>query len=150
MQQLAIIRKYRSQLVDLTTVMSPEQLNTIPAGFNNNIIWHMGHLVVTLTGMSYRPAGLPLPVEEGLWHQFKPGTVPAGTASPEKIEEIGKLLLDSLDKFEADLAANRFSQYTPWVTRTGVAMDTMADALEMITFHEGLHAGYVLAMKKLV
>jgi hypothetical protein len=149
-KQLAIIRKYRTQLVELVDLLSLDQLNKIPDGYNNNIIWHMGHLVVTLPGMSYRPAGLPLPVEEALWQAYKPGNVPVGAVDAGTIGTIAALLLTSLDVFEADLEGGRFTTYTPWVTRTGVAIDSLEDALAMITFHEGLHAGYIAGMKKLV
>lgn len=149
-KKVSIIRMYRTQIAEIAATLTVDQLNSIPAGFNNNIIWHIGHLLVTLPGMSYRPAGLAMPVETKLWHAFKPGSFPGVPVSEEEVAVIRELLLSSLDQLEKDLTSKRFVSYTPWVARTGVSVDSMEDALELITFHEGLHTGYILSLRKLV
>ncbi|WP_353938893.1 DinB family protein [uncultured Chryseobacterium sp.] len=37
---------------------SLDQLNKIPNGFNNNLIWHIGHIIVTQQKLIYRGSGL--------------------------------------------------------------------------------------------
>ena len=44
-------RKIISQLLQDFTL---EQLNTIPEGFNNNIIWNIGHIVVVQQMLVYK------------------------------------------------------------------------------------------------
>ncbi|MFH5831956.1 DinB family protein [Halalkalibaculum sp. DA3122] len=37
---------------------SLERLNTIPQGFNNNLIWSFGHIIVSQQALIYRLSGL--------------------------------------------------------------------------------------------
>ena len=37
-----------------------EQLNKIPDGFSNNIIWNIGHIVVSQQALVYRLSGLQI------------------------------------------------------------------------------------------
>ena len=41
---------------------SLEQLNKIPTGFSNNLIWNLGHIIVSQQGLVYRLSGLPINV----------------------------------------------------------------------------------------
>ena len=49
--QIETIRKTRSFLLDYIKELNIEQLNKIPAGFNNNIAWNLGHLVAAQQGV---------------------------------------------------------------------------------------------------
>ncbi len=51
------ISKTRQYLLQVTEGMTAEALNTIPAGFSNNIIWNMGHLVAAQQGLCYVRTG---------------------------------------------------------------------------------------------
>ena len=39
---------------------SLEQLNTIPSGMSNNLIWNLGHVVVSQQKLVYALSGLPM------------------------------------------------------------------------------------------
>ena len=43
-----------------------EQLNKIPEGFSNNLIWNIGHIVVSQQGLIYRLSGLPVNVTKNI------------------------------------------------------------------------------------
>lgn len=148
--QIAIIRRFRLMLVELTDSLTLEQLNKVPDGFRNNIIWNIGHLLVTLPGIAYRPAGLPVIVDSLLWHSYKPESTPSQDIDAETIRKIKELFLSTLDQFEQDLKDNKFTAYTPWVTRLGTPINNFGDAMALITNHEGLHTGYIMALRKLV
>jgi hypothetical protein len=45
-----IMQKGRMQFVHLLNGLTIEQLNKIPEGFNNNLIWNFGHLLGNTTG----------------------------------------------------------------------------------------------------
>ena len=48
------LEENRMVLLSQTEYLTREQYNLIPAGFNNNIIWNMGHLLVTGDSLLYR------------------------------------------------------------------------------------------------
>src|SRR5690606_41991140 len=55
---------------------SLEDLNKIPKGFNNNIIWNIGHVVVSQQILVYKLSGLPLMVSDELVEKYIIGSKP--------------------------------------------------------------------------
>lgn len=149
-KQIDRIKTIRLHLLDLVSDLSVEQLNEIPAGFKNNIVWHLGHLTAAQQGVCYARAGLKPFVEEKYLVLYRPGTKPEQFVPAEEVDEVKDLLISPLDQLDADLSANLFSRYNAWTSRYGVALASIQDALEFLLFHEGLHAGHITAMKKLV
>jgi hypothetical protein len=144
------IRLTRSYLLEQVRALSTEQLNIIPAGFNNNIVWNLGHLVAAQQLICYFRPGLPLAVEENFYEAYKTGSKPTGFAGPEEISLIKELLFSTLDQLEKDLSAHMFTSFTPWTTRYGVEVRNIEQAIQFLPYHEGLHAGVITSMKKLV
>lgn len=149
-KQINRIKSIRLYLLELVKDLSVEQLNEIPAGFNNNIIWHLGHLTAAQQGVCYLRAGLNPVVEEKYLVLYRPGTKPEQPVAAEEADMIKDLLISPLDRFDQDLSDNIFANYTAWTTRYGVELVSIQDALEFLLFHEGLHSGHITAMKKLV
>lgn len=149
-EQIKMMRTTRTWLLNMIKHLSADQLNTIPAGFNNNIIWNVAHLIAAQQGVCYVRAGLKPAVEEKYFINYKPETKPGKPVDENEIETIKKLLFSSLDQFETDLSKNIFTNYTPWATRYGVEMNNIEDALRFLPFHEGLHVGYVMALKRVL
>ena len=149
-KQIEIIRKTRSfvlkNLEDLTT----EQYNKIPEGFNNNIIWNLGHMIAAQQGVCYIRAGLAPRVGEDIISSFKSSTKPERAFSEDEIENIQALFFSTLDQLEEDYNSNIFGGYTAWATRYGIELATIDDALNFLPFHEGLHSGCIGALKRLV
>ena len=42
-----------------------------------------------------------------------------------------------------------FIGYTQWTNRTGIEITNIDDAIANVLFHEGIHLGYVMALKRL-
>lgn len=59
-----IIRKTRQAILSQVSELTIGQLNEIPAGFNNNIIWNLAHMVAAQQGICYVRGGLPLVIKE--------------------------------------------------------------------------------------
>ncbi len=148
--QIKMLRTTRTWLLNIITDLTPEQLNKIPAGFNNNIIWNVTHLIAAQQGVCYVRAGLKPVVEEKYFINYKSETKPGEALDSNEIEKIKALLLTSLDQLEADLEKNIFTNYTAWATRYGAEMNNINDALNFLPFHEGLHMGYVMALKRAI
>jgi len=150
MKRIQDLKKIRESLLTVVSSLTNEQLNTVPAGFNNNIIWNMGHLLVTQQGICYRPAGEAMHLDAAFYDRFKPGSKPEGPVSDEDIAWIKTELLRLIDVFEADFQSGKFQNYTPWTTRLSGEIDSIQAAIDFVYFHEGLHYGYAMALKKLV
>jgi hypothetical protein len=148
--RIEIIKKVRAFLLEGIKDLSAEQLNKIPAGFNNNIIWNLGHIVAAQQGICYKRAGLPSMITDEFWEKYRSGSKPDGIIDEAEIDYIKELFFTSLDQLEADYDKNIFTGYTSWATRYGVEIGNIDDALSFVPFHEGLHSGVIGAMKRLV
>lgn len=148
--KIATIKTARTFFLTLIEGLSIEQLNKIPAGFNNNIIWNMAHLIAAQQGLCYLRSNLQLAVDEKYFTLYKPGTKPAGFVDVEEVKTIKELFITSLDQFQTDYSNNLFLNYTPFVTRYGVAINTIDEVINFLPFHEGLHFGCVNAFNTII
>jgi len=148
--ELEKIKKTRLFLINLVEDLSPEQLNEIPEGFNNNIVWNLGHLIATQQGICYIRSGLKVVTEEKYFLPYKPGTKPEKFIDIDEVNEVKKLLISTLDRFEADYNQHIFSVYEPVTLRYGVTLSSIDDAIGFLSFHEGLHHGYIMALKRAI
>ena len=149
-RQIETIRCTRKSLLEITKELTAAELNEIPKGFNNNIIWNTGHLIAAQQNVCYVRSGLKIAVEDLYFHPFKTESKPEKNYDETEIKAIRELLLSSWDRFEADYASGLFGNYTPWTNRYGVALNTIDEVLEFLSFHEGLHYGYVMALKRAI
>lgn len=149
-QQIENVKSTRAYLLNLVDGLTIEQLNEIPEGFNNNIIWNLAHLISTQQGICYKRSGLQPIVQDKFISPYLPGTKPEGFVNSSDVETIKSLLLSSLDEFESDYKKGFFTTYTPVVTRYGVELANIDDAVNFLLFHEGLHTGYVMALKRVL
>lgn len=149
-RQIERIKKIRAFLIDSISDLSVDTLNEIPSGFNNNIIWNLGHLIAAQQGACYIRAGVKPAVDEKYVTLYKSGTKPDQYVTGNEAEIIKELLISSLDLLETDYQNNVFANYPSWVTRYGAELSNIDDALQFLLFHEGLHSGSIIALKKLV
>lgn len=140
-------RKYfLTTIADLTTAA----LNHIPTGFNNNIIWNLAHLIATQQSICYLRSGLKLTVDEKYFLPYKSGTKPENYVQASEIETIKELFITTLDQFKADYEAGIFIGYDPVLTRYGIEFDNIDTVINFLPYHEGIHCGYINALKKMV
>ncbi|MGY4384971.1 hypothetical protein ACVWYN_002007 [Pedobacter sp. UYP24] len=148
--QIDSLKKIRTFTLNTIEGLSTEQFNKIPEGYNNNIIWNVAHMIAAEQGICYLRAQLETVIPEHFYAAYKPGSKPAGDLSESQITEIKALLLSSLTVLEKDLTDNKFEGYLPWATRYGVEMNNIIEALDFLPFHEGMHLGYIMALKRLL
>lgn len=130
---------------------SLEDLNKIPVGFNNNIIWNIGHIVVTGQLLAYKLSGLPIMISDELVNKYKKDSKPNGDVSQEEVDEIKSLLFSTIEKLEADYNKGVFKEYNTYtVSTTGNTLTNIDEAIQFILFHEGMHLGYVLALVRAI
>lgn len=147
---IEIIKLPRIKLLDAVKDLSAEQLNKIPAGFNNNIIWNLTHMVAAQQNICYKQAGLDIVIDERFFTPFLPGAKPEGFMNAEDIELVKELFFSTLDQLEADLRNGKFDNYKSWTTRYGNSINSGEEAVAFLPFHEGIHTGYIWALKRVI
>ncbi len=130
---------------------SLEDLNKIPKGFNNNIIWNIGHIVVTAQLLAYKLSGLPMQVSDDMVNKYRKDTKPEGAVSKAEVDDIKDLLFSTMETLEADYKRGVFKEYNTYtVSTTGNTLTNIDEALQFILFHESMHLGYILALVRAV
>src|SRR6476620_10825581 len=92
----------RNVLLKFLENYSLEQLNKIPQGFSNNLIWNVAHVIVVQQMLVYHLAGLPMMVSNEMVEKYKKGTKPEGEVSQAEVDEIKSLLFSTIEKTKKD------------------------------------------------
>ena len=148
--QFDILKKSRELTLKAINGLTLEQLHTIPTGFKNHIAWNVAHMVVTQQLLHYKLSGLDCLAPEELIEEHRKGTSPTKTFSDEEFEEVKELLVGLPDTLEEDFNEGIFETYTEYPTSTGFVLDSFNTAINFNNYHEGIHLGIILSIKKLV
>ncbi|MFV5701564.1 DinB family protein [Flavobacterium sp. XS2P12] len=127
-----------------------EQLNTIPEGFSNNLIWNIGHIIVTQQLLVYKLSGLPMMISDELVEKYKKGTKPEHIAIQTEVDEIKSLLFETINQTKADYDNQIFKNYNEYPTSTGFILKSVEDALAFNNLHEALHIGIMMSIRKFI
>ena len=140
----------REILLKILDNHSLEQLNKIPAGYSNNLIWNVAHCISAQQVLVYKLSGLPILVSDEFIDKYKKGTKPEGDVSQAEVDEIRGLLFSTLDKTEKDVNDGIFLNYTTYLTSMGFELTNIQDALDFVNYHEGIHTGIIMSIRKFV
>ena len=127
-----------------------EQLNKIPEGFSNNLIWNIAHIVVTQQILVYKLSGLPMMVDAEMVAKYKRGTKPEADVAQEEVDAIKALFFTTIEKTERDYKAGIFQNFTEFTTMTGYTMKNVADAISFNYYHESMHTGMMISIRKFI
>jgi hypothetical protein len=149
-ESIDIIRGARKFLLNLIDGISIEKLNEIPEGFNNNLAWNFAHVIANQQILCYRNAGAKPVISDEIIDKYKTGTRPEGFIDEKEFETLKQFLLSTIDKFEEDSATNIFENYKAFDLKSypGVRLKNINDAAKFVSFHDGLHVGYSMALKR--
>ncbi len=141
----------RNFLENFLENLSLDQLNKIPDNFKNNIIWNIGHIVVTQQLLVYKLSGLPMVVSDKLIAKYQKGTKPEEPATQKEVDEIRSLLFSTVEKAKKDYENSIFKNFMEYTTQTGnFTIHNVEEAFEFNNYHEALHVGVILQLKKFV
>lgn len=140
----------REVLLKILDHHSLEQLNKIPAGFSNNLIWNIAHCVSTQQVLVYKLSGLPMMVSEEFINKYRKGTKPEGDVSQTEVDEIRTLLSTTLEQVQKDFANGIFQNYMEYTTSMGYTLKDINGALDFNNYHEGTHTGIAMSIRKFV
>ncbi len=144
---LRVTRDNIRRVMDSLTI---EQINKIPDGFSNNIIWNAGHVLVTQQLLQYGRSGLSFKVGDEMIANYRKGTRPDGFVDGEEVSQIYGLLGSTIEDLANDLRQGVFGQYQSYSTSFGVTLRSIEDAVIFNPIHEGMHLGYILSIRKLI
>ncbi len=142
------LRISRQNTLDLVSTLTDDQVNQIPDGFNNNMVWNLGHLVVTQQLLNYGLASVPFIIDQSLIDKYRKGTKPEGLIDSDEINRLKELMLTCVDQLELDYQKGIFKSFKTYPTSFKATLTSIEDAISFNNIHEGLHLGYMMAMKR--
>ena len=148
--QFNILKVSRKLILKSIDGLSLAQLHKIPEGFKNNIAWNIAHLVVTQQLLHYNLSGLNCLVPDDLIEKYKKGTHPSETFTQEEFDEVLELFTGLPETLAEDFDAGIFENFTEYPTSTGYTLDSITNAITFNNYHEGIHFGIILSLKKFV
>ena len=140
----------RKNFLRLVESLTEEQLNHIPKGLNNNIIWNFGHSIVTQQLLCYSLSGNRMYTDKEMVHKYRIGSKPEETVTKEEIDLLKKLALELPAKMEEDLNTEMFKEFKEYTTSHNVTLSNIDDAVKFNNVQEGLHLGYAMALRNMV
>lgn len=140
----------RKLTLDFVKDFSTDQLNHIPTGFKNNLIWNLGHLVVTQQLLWYALSEKDMLIDPEMVEKYRKGSQPNGRINTTEIKKIKELLISLPEKSILDYNNGLFQSYQTYPTSFNVTLKSIEDGIKFNNFHEGLHVGTIMALRKLV
>lgn len=140
----------RKAFIQLLDTLSLEELNEIPAGFSNNIIWNFGHIVVSTQTLCYVRTGITSDTAAIKYlDAYKKGSKPSYFVSTAEVSELKELALSTIERIEKDHENGVFQKIQPYDTATyGASLLNFSEVLITTSGHDNLHLGYAMAQRR--
>ena len=148
--ELKLLNVSIQNIIKLVEDVSVENLNKIPAGFPNNLIWHVAHLEVTQKLLIYGLSGNNLNLEADFVANYRKGTAPTAILSAAECEQIIEGFKTQFETLQADLKQDIFKEYKPYPTSYNFEIASLQDAITFNNLHYGLHFSSMLRLKKML
>lgn len=140
----------RKNFQALIAGLDGDQLNQVPDGFSNNIIWNYGHAICTMLLLTYGRIGQQIPVSTVWLDEFRKGSKPQKEWDDFEIQDLIEFDAKSLEQFQEDLELGRFENFELYETSYGIQLKNIQEALAFDNIHEGLHLGVAMSLRHLV
>lgn len=146
--QFNILQVTRDNYLKAIDGLTLEQFNTIPEGFNNNIIWNLTHIVVTQQLLCYGLTSNRIRLSEDIITDYRKGSKPKRPVTQEEVNQTIAWLTDSIGWIKEDYSMGIFKEYKRYPTSYGFVVSSIEDAITFNNIHESMHLGWVGAIKK--
>lgn|SRR5690606_334442 len=142
----------RKAFIQLLDELSLEEINQIPEGFNNNIIWNFGHIVVSTQTLCYVRTGITADTSSIKYlDAYKKGSKPTYFVTAEEVADLKALAISTVQRIEEDYKKGSFQHVQPYETGTyGTVLHSFADVLITTAGHDNLHLGYAIAQRRAI
>ena len=138
----------RNNILNAVKDLSMEELHEIPKGFNNNIAWNFNHTVVVQQLLCYGLSGLPVEIDPEIIKRYSKGTAPTEEILEADFELCKVFLVKNIHKTKDDYEKGIFKTYKEYTTSYNITLKSIEDAIRFNNVHEGLHFGYIMALKR--
>jgi hypothetical protein len=152
MHNWTLLLQTRNNYLAVLEDLSINEVNTIPIGFNNNIVWNIAHIVATMDILFYKLNGLEPHLDAEFIDAYRKGTSPQSFVKAETIEGVKRNLLAQPEWIKKDIEAGVFpSQLAkPYITSYNFELATIDDIFNFNNVHEALHMGMVMSLRKFI
>jgi len=140
----------RVSLLKILESKTYEELVHIPKNFNNSIFWNVAHLLVTQQLLCYKMSGLDIKIDQDMVGKYGKGAIAITEVEPSDIEYVKDNLVAAMAQTKEDYYNGLFTNFTPYMTSTGIELKNIEDAAGFSAFHDGIHLGIVLSLLKIV
>lgn len=148
--QFDLLRKTRENFQRILAGFTIEELNEIPAGFNNNLVWNFAHIIVTQQVLCYKLSGNTPVVNQELINNYKKGSKPQQFVTAEGLNHLKSLSANTIDQLEEDYNKGLFKSLEKYQTSYGVELASIEDAIQFDIAHEAMHLGGIMALRKMI
>jgi hypothetical protein len=151
-ENLPLALQTRKNYLAILESSSIAELNAIPIGFNNNVIWNIAHIVATMDILYYSLNGLTPKLDSNFIESYRKGTKPAEMVDEAMVDALKLNLVSQLDRIETDVKEGIFPENLPkpYTTSYHFELKTLADIIRFNQVHEALHMGIVMSLRKFV
>ncbi|MGL1904113.1 MAG: DinB family protein [Fibrobacterales bacterium] len=150
MNPIDMLEQTRIAMIASCEGLSEEQLLSIPEGWNNNVLWHLGHCLVTQQLLIYKRAQSKMYVSDTLIARFIKGSSPKDWEGNSDVQNIVCELKRIPPLLKEDYAELNKNEYQSFITGTGTPINSLDDAISFNLYHEGMHMGLIFRLKKAV
>ncbi len=131
--------------------VSESKAKKVHAGLNNNILWNLGHLYMSLERFAFHYASEPLQIPEGFAKFFGGGTKPADwVGEPPSLVEVVDLLKAQPNRVRDKLQGRLNQPVAEPVAIRSLSFKTLAETLSFSLLHEGMHNQNIKVIRRLV
>lgn len=148
LKQVELIRSITIKTVETVT---DEEADVQPAGFNNTIRWHLGHIYLVQERLAFHFAGFPVDVPQNYIDLFGNGTKPTEWRSEAPpIAELAARLSEQPGRIRT-LLGDKLNEApaVPFHNYNGT-LDTIGSIINFSLYHEGGHNASLQTIKRLI
>ena len=148
---LPVLRHTRNSIYRAVKDLTSDQCLAIPSGHDNSIAWNIGHIITVQQRICYLRCGLDSYLSADVMALYLPGTSPADWPDEPDSAHLIAIMMEHLDKLEADYADGKFNtSFEPSTTPSGLYIGDFETALVFNIYHEAQHFGTIQALNNFV
>lgn len=143
-------KRSREIITGILQNYSEEQLVKTPNGFNNSLLWNIGHILTVNQKLIYKATRTPIVIPDNIFSQYDTGTFPNAEQDLENLLLIKQLLPHTFEKSISDYQSSTLGTFNELTTGTGFHLASIEEAFAFNNYHEALHIGLMLNLKKFI